>query len=197
MIEKSGTLLYTLSEAAEILSVGKKRLMDAMDQHTLIPTDLEKWRGKQGFRYLFAKEELERYAKRIGLQANFDEKAEHERRVMEARREVRKVVDPVEVEDGTLITADNVAQVFAQIQEENRLPTSVRGTTDEIGGNYRFTNLYVVQLGKGFISENDHGTAFLQTGIVGYCIKEKDDAVKIQEKFGGTLMQVVLKEASS
>lgn len=192
MIEKEGQKLYTIKEVMDILMIGRKRIMNAMDEHVLIPTDIQKWRGYNGFRYLFSEDEINRYADKIGLEPYYD-RVEHEKKVMEARREVRKVVDPTKrIDDGTLIIADNVKAVFDQIQQDGK--QEFVSTTLNNDLSVEPVDMFVIKAGKAFIVTDVDSTR-LQLTLSGNCFMDREEAIRTQEAYGGVVLQIFMKEA--
>lgn len=194
MIAKNGQELYTFKELTQILSVGRERLTKAMDQHVLIPTDIEKFRGKAGFRYLFSKDEVIRYAEKIGLNPIWEniydeEGVVHEKKVMDARREIRKVIDPQPVQDGTLITADNVERVFAQIQAQKE-PMHVAQKEQK----FEPLDYYVIKLGNGYVNEVENNTVFINLNMSPACVLDRERAITLQGMYGGQILQLGFKE---
>lgn len=191
MTEKDGRTLYTFKEVVEILAVGYKRIAKAMDEHILVPTEIEQWRGRQGFRYLFSADEIERYAEKVGLNPMWEragmhaerreqerqERIEHQKSVMDARREVRKVIDP-RGSDEIRITADNVHEIFGQSKSEDPIIEE--------------TEYYFVKIGK---SAYITASRYLSDKFVGSCMMQKDCAEKMAEIYGGKVMRVCAREA--
>ena len=199
MFIKDGQEFYTFRDVMAILSVSQSRLMKAMDKHVLIPTDIEPCGGRKGFRYLFSREEVSRYAQKIGFTPDFSrveaptkpEDLEHEKKVMEARREVRRVVDPKgQIADGTLITEDNVKEVFAQIQAQAE-PMHVMPPEKK----YEPLDFYLVKLGNAYI--NPHNSVPLlefEMRRQGNLFMDREKAIDIQQTYGGQIIQLFMKE---
>ena len=179
MIERNGTKLYTAKEIEKIMCIGYQRISDAMKERTLIATDIEPWRGRSGFRYLFSEEEINRYSEKVGLpirwerlemEKPYDE--EHEQKVLEAKREVREEYDPTFSDDAIQITAENVHEIFGQKKEEK-----------DPAEKYDF---YILKLGNGYVTAFQGLTPTFKTE----CMMPKDFAEEMQSTYGGTVLQI-------
>lgn len=180
MIERNGIKLYTAKEIEKVMCIGYQRISDAMKDRTLIATDIEPWRGRSGFRYLFSEEEINRYSEKVGLpirwerlemENTYDE--EHEQKVLEAKREVREEYDPTFSDDAIQITAENVHEIFGNRQEAKKEPEE----------KYEF---YILKLGKGYVTVSQGLTPTFHTD----CMMLKDCAEKMQDMYGGTVLQI-------
>ncbi len=190
MIEKDGQEYYTMNEVANIFTFGYGRIRGAVNARLLIPDEMKSFKGVK-FRYLFSRQEIERYGKRIGVDPIWEnvndplglpvDDVEHEKKVMDARREVRKIVDPVEAEKDIVITSDNVREVFNQIQKGKQEMEAEP------------TSLYIVKIGKGYL---EHGCK-LSEWITAECLFSKESAYRMQDMFGGAVMQIYLKEVEA
>ena len=188
MIERNGEKLYTIREIAKILCIGGVRIQKAMNERTLIPTDIEPFRGRMGFRYLFSEKEITRYAEKVGLnpiwdRANQTQTENTEKRdrneimaELDAKRELRKVYDPKGSEE-IKITADNVHEIFGKQPEEPIIED---------------TEFYFVKIGKtAYITTS----RYLTDKFIGDCMMQKDCAEKMAEIYGGKVMRVCAREA--
>ena len=63
---------YSTVEVRKILTLSEARIKKAMKQKLLVPDNIESWRGKQGFRYLFSKDAICKYAEKVGIVPVFD-----------------------------------------------------------------------------------------------------------------------------
>lgn len=191
MIEKDGQEYYTMNEVANIFTFGYGRIRGAVNSRLLIPDEMESFKGVNKFRYLFSKQEVERYGKRIGADPVWEnannparlpiDDVEHEKKVMDARREVRKLADPVESDKEIVITEDNVREVFNQIQNEK---PKIEAEP---------LNLYIVKLGKGYLASG----CIVSVSVNAECLFSKESANRMQNLFGGTVMQIYAKEVEA
>lgn len=191
MVEKEGQEYYTMNEVANIFTFGYGRVRGAVNARLLIPDEMKPFKGVHKFRYLFSRQEIERYGKRIGVDPVWEnandplglpvEDVEHEKKVMDARREVRKIADPVEAEKDIVITADNVREVFDQIQNEK---PKIEAEP---------LNLYIVKLGKGYLASG----CMVSVSVTAECLFSKESANRMQNLFGGTVMQMYAKEVEA
>jgi len=66
------TKMYSTVDTSRILGLSDYRIKKAIKKNILIPDNIEEWRGKQGFRYMFSEETISKYATKIGITPVFD-----------------------------------------------------------------------------------------------------------------------------
>lgn len=193
---KEGIKFYTLREFAKIAFISDTTLKRHINNKVIIPTDIEKSSGRKGFRYLFSEDEIQRYCDRVGIAPHWekadkdvsttDANIEHEKKVIEAQREIRRIVDPAETSDkGVYITEDNVHEIFGNSRKEVSKQEEQKQDAELIK-----LNMFGVKLGKAYIT----ASLKLSKDFDETCWMQKDCAEGMSDLYGGRVVQLCAME---